>query len=140
MTSGLIEKVGAIHSALTEADQVEYLRRGCEREAEALGAEFPNGKGHRGRYRNSWGAASLTRSILHCEEWVMLVDLPTLTPIVTAIFGSADYHLRAARGDFFLPGAIKCAGKALQDCGRSSSTSCRLTSRRPARASRAHDD
>ncbi len=98
------------------ADQVEYLRRGCEREAEALVALFPNGKGNRGRYRYSWGAASLTGSILHREEWVMLVDLPTLTPIVTAIFGSADYHVRAARGDFCLPGAIEYAGEAFQDC------------------------
>ena len=37
----------------------------------------------------------------------MLVDLPTLAPIVTAIFGSPDYHLRMAGGDFCLPGAIE---------------------------------
>ena len=35
----------------------------------------------------------------------MLVDLPTVTPIVTAIFESSDYLLRAASGDFCLPTA-----------------------------------
>ena len=89
------------------ADQVQYLRQGCEREARALVAEFPDGKGNRGLYRYSWGGASPTRSLLHREEWVMLVDLPTVTPIVTAIFGSPDYHVRAARGDFCLPGAVE---------------------------------
>ena len=87
--------------------QVEFLRRGCEREARALVAEFPNGKGNRGTYRYSWGAASLTGSLLHREEWVMLADRPTVAPIVTAIFGSPDYHLRRAAGDFCLPGAVE---------------------------------
>jgi hypothetical protein len=36
----------------------------------------------------------------------MLIDLPTVTPIVTAIFGSTDYMVRAASGDFCLPGAV----------------------------------
>ena len=85
------------------ADQVKYLRRGCEREAKALVAEDPN---REGRYRYSYGGASITNSVLHREEWIMLVDLPTLTPIVTAIFGSSDYHVRRAAGDFCLPGAM----------------------------------
>jgi ectoine hydroxylase-related dioxygenase (phytanoyl-CoA dioxygenase family) len=36
----------------------------------------------------------------------MLIDLPRLTPIVAAIFGSYDYMLRSAGGDFCLPGAV----------------------------------
>ena len=60
-------------------EQVEFLRRGCEHEARALVAEFPNGRGNRGTYRYSWGAASLTGSILHREEWVMLADGPLET-------------------------------------------------------------
>ena len=87
-------------------DQARFLRRGCEREAEALVAEDPNRDGNRGTNRYSWGGASLTNSLLHREEWVMLVDLPTLTPIVTSIFGSSDYHVRRAAGDFSLPGAM----------------------------------
>lgn len=95
-----------VRDALT-ADQVRYLRHGCEREAQALVANFPNGAGNRGLYRYSWGGASVTGSLLHREEWAMLVDLPTLTPILTAIFGSPDYHLRRAGGDFCLPGAVE---------------------------------
>ena len=36
----------------------------------------------------------------------MLLDLPLVDQLVSAIFGSADYCLRAASGDFCLPGAI----------------------------------
>ncbi len=36
----------------------------------------------------------------------MLLDVPAVTNIVTAIFGSPDYILRAASGDFCLPGAV----------------------------------
>ena len=36
------------------ADQVEYLRRGCEREAEALVAEFPNGERNTARTITRW--------------------------------------------------------------------------------------
>ncbi|MFT4595973.1 MAG: hypothetical protein ACI9TF_000210 [Paracrocinitomix sp.] len=35
----------------------------------------------------------------------MLVELPRLTPIITALFGSPKYFLRGASGDFCLPGA-----------------------------------
>ena len=45
--------------------------------------------------------------MLHRPEWQMLVDLPTVTPIVTAIFESSDYLLRSASGDFCLPGAVE---------------------------------
>jgi hypothetical protein len=45
--------------------------------------------------------------MLHRPEWQMLVDLPTVTPIITAIFESPDYLLRAASGDFCLPGAVE---------------------------------
>jgi hypothetical protein len=36
---------------------------------------------------------------------VRLIDLPTTTPIVTAIFGSPNYVLGG--GDMVLPGAIE---------------------------------
>ena len=49
----------------------------------------------------------MTRSMLHRPEWQMLVDLPTVTPIVTAIFQSSEYMLRAASGDFCLAGATQ---------------------------------
>ena len=55
-------------------------------------------------YRYSFGSASITGQLLHEPAWAMLVDLPTLTPIITALFGK-DYILRGAGGDFCLPGA-----------------------------------
>ena len=36
----------------------------------------------------------------------MLLDIPVVTEVVTAIFQSSNYVLRAASGDFCLPGAI----------------------------------
>ena len=88
-------------------EQVYFLRGGCEREANEIIAIDPKGVGNRGPYRYSYGGASLTNSVLHKEEWVMLVDLPTVTPIITSIFGSSNYHIRRAAGDFCLPGAIQ---------------------------------
>ena len=37
----------------------------------------------------------------------MLLDLPTLLPIIEAIFGSDDLLLRSCSGDFCLPGAVR---------------------------------
>lgn len=37
----------------------------------------------------------------------MLLDIPLVTETVGAIFGSPDYVLRAASGDFCLPGAVE---------------------------------
>ncbi len=85
-------------------EQVKFLRAGCEREAElVLEADNVN-VGNRGRLRYSYGGASITNSVLHREEWVMLVDLPTLLPIITAIYGSPDHHIRRCAGDFCMPG------------------------------------
>ena len=81
-------------------EQVAFLRAGCEREAtEILSIGQQQYPSMMNRY--SWGGASITNSLLHLEEWVMLVDLPTLTPIITA----SDYHLRRCAGDFCMPGA-----------------------------------
>ena len=86
------------------SEQVKFLRVGCERESEAVLAVDADNIGNRGRLRYSYGGASITNSVLHREEWVMLVDLPTLLPIITAIYGSPDYHIRRCAGDFCLPG------------------------------------
>ena len=67
----------------------------------------PERAGNRGSHRYSFGAVSTTRSQLHRPEWQMLIDLPTLEPIITALFGTDDYLVRAASGDFCLPGAYR---------------------------------
>ena len=86
-------------------EQTAFLQAGVMDTAEQILALDDDRTGNRGSHRYSFGGSSLTRSMLHRPEWQMLVDLPTVTPLVTAIFESDDYMLRAASGDFCLPGA-----------------------------------
>jgi ectoine hydroxylase-related dioxygenase (phytanoyl-CoA dioxygenase family) len=95
-----------VRDALT-ADQLAFLNAGVDDAVRNIIGHDPNRSGNRGSHRYSFGGSSLTRSMLHRPEWQMLLDLPTVTPIVTAIFQSSDYLLRACSGDFCLPGATK---------------------------------
>ncbi len=90
-----------------DPDQLAQILTAADEAMDAIVALDPDRSGNRGSHRYSFGGSSITRSMLHLPAWQMLVDLPTVTPIVTAIFGSADYMLRAASGDFCLPGAIQ---------------------------------
>ncbi len=94
-----------IRHALTQ-EQTETLAAGVMDAVREIVALDTDRAGNRGSHRYSFGGTSVTRSMLHRPEWQMLVDLPTVTPILTAIFGSADYSVRAASGDFSLPGAV----------------------------------
>lgn len=86
-------------------EQTRFLANGCrEVAAEILALDSKRG-GNRGSHRYSFGGSSLTRSQLHRTEWQMLLDIPAVDEMVTALFGSPDYSLRAASGDFCLPGA-----------------------------------
>lgn len=95
-----------IENALTP-DQTAFLRNGVVEVVDDIVALDTERGGNRGSHRYSFGGSSVTRSMLHRPEWQSLVDLPTVTPIVTAIFESSDYMLRAASGDFCLPGAVE---------------------------------
>ncbi len=86
-------------------DQLSALRAGTDEAVRDIVALDQDRRGNRGSHRYSFGGSSLTRSMLHRPEWQMLVDLPTVTPIVSAIFQSTDYLLRSCSGDFCLPGA-----------------------------------
>lgn len=88
------------------AEQVDMLAAGCNEVIDEIVALDTDRKGNRGSHRYSFGGSSLTRSQLHRPAWQMLLDIPAVTNIVSAIFGSADYCLRAASGDFCLPGAV----------------------------------
>ena len=88
------------------SEQTEFLAAGCDEVAAEIVALDTENKGNRGTHRYSFGGSSLTRSQLHRPEWQMLLELPLVDQMVSAIFGSADYALRAASGDFCLPGAI----------------------------------
>lgn len=86
-------------------EQIEILATGCAEviaEVVALDADL---KGNRGSHRYSFGGSSLTRSQLHRPAWQMLLDIPAVTNLLNAMFDSSDYILRAASGDFCLPGA-----------------------------------
>jgi hypothetical protein len=48
--------------------------------------------------------------MFHRPEWCELIDLPTTTPILTAIFGSPNYIVYGAGGDMAFPGAIEYQG------------------------------
>ena len=86
-------------------EQLTLLKEASERVIREILAKDKNRQGNRGSHRYSFGSASLTGQLLHEPAWSMLVDLPTVTPVITAIFNSRDYILRGAGGDFCLPGA-----------------------------------
>ena len=90
-----------------DSAQVEILSKGCAEVAGEILALDDGRKGNRGSHRYSFGGSSLTRSQLHRPEWQMLLDIPVVTNVVSAIFGSSDYVLRSASGDFCLPGAVE---------------------------------
>jgi ectoine hydroxylase-related dioxygenase (phytanoyl-CoA dioxygenase family) len=58
-------------------------------------------------HRYSYGTSSASRHLLHEPQWASLIDLPTTTPLLCRIFGTADYLVRGAGGDLCLPGAIE---------------------------------
>jgi hypothetical protein len=98
---------------LLDADTLEMMR---EASARVLGQilEIPGVDGRKymtesGRlpHRYSYGTASASRQLLHEPEWAAIVDLPTTTPILTALFGGDDYWVVGAGGDLCLPGAIE---------------------------------
>ncbi|MEI6439529.1 MAG: phytanoyl-CoA dioxygenase family protein [Alphaproteobacteria bacterium] len=88
------------------SEQTAVLAQGCHEVMTEILALDEGRKGNRGSHRYSFGGSSLTRSQLHRPEWQMLLDIPLVTEVVTAIFQSSNYVLRAASGDFCLPGAI----------------------------------
>ena len=87
-------------------DQIDFLATGCREVVDEIVALDADRKGNRGSQRYSFGGSSLTRSQLHRPEWQMMLEVPLVDQLVTAIFGSADYVLRAASGDFCLPGTL----------------------------------
>jgi len=92
---------------ILNAEQTAILAAGCDEVIDdilALDAEY---SGNRGSHRYSFGGSSLTRSQLHRPAWQMLLEVTAVTDLVSAIFRSERYMLRAASGDFCLPGAVE---------------------------------
>lgn len=95
-----------VRDVLTQ-EQLAFIRAGCDEVIHEILSFDKNRQGNRGSHRYSMGSASRTGELLHRPEWAMLVDLPTVTPIITAIFGAPTYMCNGGAGDFCLPGAIE---------------------------------
>lgn len=95
-------------------DQLDRLRAAADEIIGILHAVDPDGSVGGGAgglpHRYSFGGTSATRQMFHRNEWCELLDMATTTPILTAIFGSADYAVCGAGGDLALPGAIEYQG------------------------------
>ncbi len=88
-------------------EQTEFLANGTLEVVDQIVSLDDTRQGNRGSHRYSFGGTSITRSMLHRPEWRMLLDIPSVAPILDAIFGSSDYMVRSASGDFCLPGAVE---------------------------------
>jgi len=82
------------------------LQTGCDRVVQEMLSLDPEARGNRGSHRYSFGGASLTGAQLHQPEWVELLEVSSVMQMIEAIFGSPDFIVRSAGGDFCLPGAI----------------------------------
>ena len=87
-------------------DQTDFLKQGCDEVVADIIALDDGHSGNRGSHRYSFGGSSLTRSQLHRSEWQILLDNPAMNNMLAVLFGSPHYSLRAASGDFCLPGAV----------------------------------
>ncbi len=88
----------AVSGALTP-EQFAFAKAGAARVIAEQMAEIPLEKGNRGHARYSFGLQ------LHHPEWMQLVDLPTVLPILDRIWGSQEYICMGAGGDYSAPGA-----------------------------------
>ena len=87
--------------------ELKKLKKGCEEVIREILALDKGRVGNRGSHRYSFGSSSITGHIMHRTEWAMLLDLPTVTPILNAIFDSSEYIARGGGGDFCLPGTTE---------------------------------
>jgi len=103
----------AITNALTP-DQLALLGRGVDEVTKNILAADPDGSVGGGAgglpHRYSFGGTSTSRHMFHRPEWAQLIDLPTTTPILSAIFGSDAYIVYGSGGELTLPGAIEYQG------------------------------
>jgi len=65
----------------------------------------PDDKGSRGDKRHSFGGMSSTNSQLHRPEFRELVDVPAVTEVLKAYYGSLDFAVIAGGGDINMAGS-----------------------------------
>ncbi len=81
------------------AEQLAHAQGGARRVVTEQTSAILFDKANRGYARYSFG------SQVHHPEWAMLIDLPTILPIIEAIWGHDDFTATGAGGDYSLPGA-----------------------------------
>lgn len=96
-----------------DAEHLALFREGCARVLGEILA-MPGRGGRRylaesGRlpHRYCYGTTSSSRQMMHDAAWTSMIDLPTTTPILKALFCSDDYLVWGGGGDLSLPGAIE---------------------------------
>ena len=87
-----------IEDALTP-DQLSFARTGADRVVSEQTSSIPLEDANRGYARYSFGPQ------LHHPEWSQLIDLPTILPVLEAIWESPAFYCWGGGGDYFLPGA-----------------------------------
>lgn len=80
-------------------EQLSFVQEGARRVIAEQFAAHGKENMNRGFARHSFGDQ------LHNPEWTMLIDLPTVLPILEAIWKSQDFTCMGAGGDYSLPGA-----------------------------------
>ncbi|OGG51831.1 MAG: hypothetical protein A3F84_29105 [Candidatus Handelsmanbacteria bacterium RIFCSPLOWO2_12_FULL_64_10] len=88
----------AVGGALTPG-QFAFAQAGAKRVIAEQMAAIPLDRANRGFARYSFGPQ------VHHPEWMQLVDLPTVLPILDRVWGSSDYICMGAGGDYSAPGA-----------------------------------
>ena len=118
----------AIRDALTP-EQLELARTGATRVVDEQMTTIPLEDANRGFARYSFGSQA------HHPEWAQLIELPTVLPVLDAIWGNEHYVCSGGGGDYSTPGArIQHLHSDMKDMlndplGQATSTTCpRLSS------------
>ena len=82
-----------------DPEELAFAQSGAARVIARQMAETPLEQANRGHARYSFGPQ------LHHPEWVQLVELATVLPILEAIWGSRDFICSGGGGDYSAPGA-----------------------------------
>ncbi len=125
------------------ADQLDRLRNAAADVIEQLVAADPEGAVGGGAgglpHRYSFGGTSGSRHMFGRPEWCELIDMPTTTPILTAIFGSPNYIVYGARWRSRLSRGDRVPGSAFrQRVDRAARPGRRRDHARPAGAGDPH--
>lgn len=94
-------------SDILNPEQIQLLANGCAEVIDEILKLDTDNLGNRGSGRYSFGGSSLTRSQLHRPAWQMMLEIPQVWTLLDALFESPNYVLRAASGDFCLPGTTE---------------------------------